>query len=84
MNTETAQEVQEATAKAINTGIDYFSKRIDEETEQVKGKLKETEKEIEQLRADIRQERKFRKVLFWATPVLLAVQTVILLILLIV
>lgn len=81
-NEETAKEVRLATGKAISTGIDYFSKRIDEETEQVKNTLKETVKELEQMKADIRQERKFHKVLFWATPILLGVQTVISLILL--
>mgnify|MGYP002469395519 CR=1 FL=1 len=74
MKTETVQEVQIATGKVIKAGVELFSEKIDEVTEQVKGKLKETEKEIEQAKTDIRYERKF---FFWATPILLAIQTVI-------
>ncbi len=77
MKTETVQEVQIATGKVIKAGVELFSEKIDEVTEQVKGKLKETEKEIEQAKTDIRYERKFRKFFFWATPILLAIQTVI-------
>lgn len=77
MKTETVQEVQIATGKVIKVGVELFSEKIDEVTEQVKGKLKETEKEIEQAKTDIHYERKFRKFFFWATPILLAIQTAI-------
>ena len=77
MKTETVQEVQIATGKVIKAGVDLFSERIDEATEAVKEKLKDTENEIDQLKSDINFERGFRKFLFWATPILLAFQTAI-------
>lgn len=77
MKTETVQEVQIATGKVIKAGVDLFSERVDEATEVVKEKLKDTENEIDQLKSDINFERGFRKFLFWATPILLAFQTAI-------
>ena len=77
MKMETVQEVQIATAKVIKAGVELFSDKVNEVTEQVKEKLKETEKEIEQAKSDIHYERKFRKFFFWATPILLAIQTAI-------
>ena len=82
MKTETVQEVQIATGKVIKAGVEMFSAKIDEETKEVKNKLKDAEKEIEQAKSDIYYERGFRKFFFWATPVLLAVQTAISIILL--
>ena len=82
MKTETVQEMQIATGKVIKAGVEMFSAKIDEETKEVKNKLKDTEKEIEQAKSDIHYERGFRKFFFWATPVLLAVQTAISIILL--
>ena len=62
----------------------YFDSDMpfEELTKEVKNKLKDTEKEIEQAKSDIHYERGFRKFFFWATPVLLAVQTAISIILL--
>ena len=77
MKMETVQEVQIATAKVIKAGVELFSDKVNEVTEQVKEKLKETEKEIGQAKSDIHYERKFRKFFFWATPILLAIQTAI-------
>lgn len=77
MKEETAQEIQAATGKAINAGIDVFTVRIDETTERIKDKLKAAENEIEQVKSDIHYERKFRKFFFWLTPLLLAAQTVV-------
>ena len=42
--------------------------------------LKETEKEIIRLKEDVSFERGFRKFLFWATPALLLVQSIIMII----
>jgi len=61
----------------INAGVELFSEKVNEVTEQVKKELKDTEKEIEQAKLDIHYERKFRKFFFWLTPILLAFQTVI-------
>ena len=68
MKTETVQEMQIATGKVIKAGVEIFSAKIDEETKEVKNKLKDTEKEIERAKSDIRYERGFRKFFFWAPP----------------
>ena len=77
MKAETVQEVQRVADKVIKEGIDLFSAKVSETTEEVKDKLKDTENEIEQAKTDIHFERGFRKFLFWATPILLAFQTAI-------
>ena len=82
MKAETVQEVQRVADNVIKEGIDLFSAKVSETTEEVKDKLKDTENEIEQAKSDIHFERGFRKFLFWATPILLAFQTAISIILL--
>ena len=77
MKAETVQEVQRVADNVIKEGIDLFSAKVSETTEDVKDKLKDTENEIEQAKSDIHFERGFRKFLFWATPILLAFQTAI-------
>lgn len=77
MKAETVQEVQRVADNVIKEGIDLFSVKVSETTEEVKDKLKDTENEIEQAKSDIHFERGFRKFLFWATPILLAFQTAI-------
>lgn len=77
MKAETVQEVQRVADNVIKEGIDLFSAKVSEATEEVKDKLKDTENEIEQAKSDIHFERGFRKFLFWATPILLAFQTAI-------
>lgn len=68
MKAETVQEVQRVADNVIKEGIDLFSAKVSETTEEVKDKLKDTENEIEQAKSDIHFERGFRKFLFWATP----------------
>ena len=77
MKAETVQEVQRVADNVIKDGIDLFSAKVSETTEEVKDKLKDVENEIEQAKSDIHFERGFRKFLFWATPILLAFQTAI-------
>lgn len=77
MKAETVQEVQRVADNVIKEGIDLFSAKVSETTEEVKDKLKDTENEIEQAKSDIHFERGFRKFLFWATPILLTFQTAI-------
>ena len=77
MKAETVQEVQRVADNVIKEGIDLFSAKVSETTEEVKEKLKDTENEIEQAKSDIHFERGFRKFLFWATTILLAFQTAI-------
>lgn len=77
MKVETVQEVQRVADNVIKEGVDLFSAKVSETTEEVKDKLKDVENEIEQAKSDIHFERGFRKFLFWATPILLAFQTAI-------
>lgn len=65
MKAETVQEVQRVADNVIKEGIDLFSAKVSETTEEVKDKLKDTENEIEQAKSDIHFERGFRKFLFW-------------------
>ena len=80
MTEKITQEVQTATARAIELAITDFQKKIDESAKQVGVQLKETENEIIRLREDVSFERGFRKFLFWATPALLLVQSIIMII----
>ena len=48
---------------------------MDETLAEVREQLKTTAKEIERERSDMKLERSFRKVMFWATPILLLAQT---------
>lgn len=77
MKAETVQEVQRVADNVIKEGVDLFSAKVSETTEEVKDKLKDVENEIEQAKSDIHFERGFRKFLFWATPILLAFQAAI-------
>ena len=80
MRERVTKEVQMATARAIELTITDFQKKIDESAKQVGVQLKETEKEIIRLKEDVSFERGFRKFLFWATPALLLVQSIIMII----
>ena len=80
MRERVTKEVQTATARAIELTITDFQKKIDEAAPQVGVQLKETEKEIMKLKEDVSFERGFRRFLFWATPALLLVQSIIMII----
>ena len=80
MRERVTKEVQTATARAIELTITDFQKKIDESAKQVGVQLKETEKEIMKLKEDVSFERGFRRFLFWATPALLLVQSIIMII----
>lgn len=80
MRERVTKEVQMATARAIELTITDFQKKIDESAKQVGVQLKETEKEIMKLKEDVSFERGFRRFLFWATPALLLVQSIIMII----
>lgn len=81
-------EISIATAKATNEAATLLNNRINEaaekaiqkidvETEEITKKLKAAANEIDHAKEDIYFERGFRKFFFWATPVLLVVQTII-------
>lgn len=80
MTEKVMKEVRIATARAIELTITDFQKKIDESAKQVGVQLKETEKEIMKLKEDVSFERGFRRFLFWATPALLLVQSIIMII----
>ena len=80
MTEKVMKEVRIATARAIELTITDFQKKIDESAKQVGVQLKETEKEIMKLKEGVSFERGFRKFLFWATPALLLVQSIIMII----
>lgn len=80
MRERVTKEVQTATARAIELTITDFQKKIDESAKQVGVQLNETENEIIRLKEDVSFERGFRKFLFWATPALLLVQSIIMII----
>ena len=86
--TQIQEEVSTATAKATNEATALFNKKIneaadsaiakmDKQAEEISKKVKAAEKEIDGVKDDIHYERGFRKFMFWPTPVLLLVQTVI-------
>lgn len=64
--------------KEIDIAVESARTKVEESAETLKGKVKETEKEIEKLKEDIRFERGFRKFMFWATPILLFAQGIML------
>ena len=74
VKSEIGRTVADAKAHALE--------QVDETLSEIKEQLKSTAKEIEREREDMRMESGFRKFMFWATPVLLFVQSVLLAILL--
>ena len=62
----------------INITVERARTKVEESAESLKGKMKEAEKEIEKVKDDICFERGFRKFMFWATPILLFVQGIML------
>ena len=85
-------EVRTATVKAtdeaaslltrrINDAADKAVQKITENAEEITEKVKATEQEIARVKDDIHYERGFRKFFFWATPIMLLIQTVAIIIL---
>lgn len=67
IKSEITQTVAEAKAHALE--------QVDETLSEIKEQLKATAQEIERERGDMKLEHGFRKILFWAMPVLLLAQT---------
>ena len=85
-------EVRAATAKATDEAADLLAEHINEmangviqkvnmAVNEVTEKVKSAEQEINRVKDDTHYERGFRKFMFWLTPVMLAVQTIAILIL---
>ena len=64
----------------IEIAVENAKTKVDESVISLKGKVKEAESEIEKTKNEIHYERGFRKFMFWATPILLFVQGVMLVI----
>ena len=80
VNTATEKATDSATKtlnERVNKAADSAVKRMDEQANSLTQKVKEAEKEIEKAKDEIAFESGFRKFFFWATPVLLLVQSVI-------
>lgn len=79
INIATARATEEAAKllnKRINEAADKAIAKIDEQAEEIQKKVNVASKEVDRLKEDIHFERGFRKFFFWATPVLLLTQTI--------
>ena len=79
VSTATARATDEAAkvlTKRINEMADNVLCRISENTELITKKVKATEQELGRVKDDIHYERGFRKFMFWATPLLLLIQSI--------
>lgn len=74
LKSEIGRTVADAKAHALE--------QVDETLSEIKEQLKTTAKEIEREREGMKLVHGFRKFMFWATPVLLLVQTITLIFLL--
>ena len=88
LSTQIQAEVSIATARATDEAEKVLTERINEmaddviqkvnaSTAVITEKVKTAEQELSRVKEDIHYERGFRKFMFWATPVMLFVQTVL-------
>jgi hypothetical protein len=79
ITTERATELATRRLKeGIDIAVENAKTKVDESVITLKEKVKEAESEIEEAKNEIHYERGFRKFMFWATPILLFVQGVML------
>lgn len=76
--TEISQTIKSEIGRSVSEVKNYALKAVDETITEVKEQLKSTAKEIERQREDMKLQHGFRKFLFWATPILLLIQTALL------
>ena len=81
-NAEVSQTIKSGIGRTVADAKAHALEQVDETLSEIKEQLKSTAKEIERVREDMRIESGFRKFMFWATPVLLFVQSILLAILL--
>lgn len=79
---EINQTIKSEIGRTVADAKAHALEQVDKTLSEIKEQLKSTAKEIEREREDMRMESGFRKFMFWATPVLLFVQSVLLAILL--
>lgn len=80
VNTATEKATDSATKtlnERVNKAADDAVFKMNQQAQSLTQKVRETEKEIEKARDEIRFESGFRKFFFWATPVLLLAQAVV-------
>lgn len=80
VNTATEKATDSATKtlnERVNQAADDAVFKMNQQAQSLTQKVKEAEKEIEKAKDEIAFESGFRKFFFWATPVLLLVQSVI-------
>lgn len=84
VSTATAKATDDATKvliKRINDMANGAIEKVNESTAAITEKVKTAEQEIERVKDDIHFERGFRKFFFWATPIMLLIQAVAIIIL---
>ena len=79
---EISQTVKSEIGRTVADAKAHALEQVDETLSEIKEQLKTTAKEIEREREDMKLVHGVRKFMFWATPVLLLVQTITLIFLL--
>ena len=80
LNESIAMQVKKAVLTSANELKAEILASTDKALTETREELKKTEKQIQKQREDMRIESGFHKFLFWATPVLLLAQTIVLII----
>ena len=79
---EVSQSIKSEIGRTVADAKVHALEQVDETLSEIKEQLKTTANEIEREREDMKLVHGFRKFMFWATPVLLLVQTITLIFLL--
>ena len=79
---EVSQTIKSEIGRTVADAKAHALEQVDETLSEIKKQLKSTAKEIEREREDMKLVHGVRKFMFWATPVLLLVQTITLIFLL--
>ena len=80
LNESIAMQVRKAVSTSANDMKAEILLSVKETLSKTQEEIRKTEKAIEKQREDMRMESGFRKFMFWATPILLLVQTIALII----
>ena len=75
---EVSQTIKSEIGRTVADAKAHALEQVDETLSEIKEQLKSTAKEIEREREDMKLIHGVRKFLFWATPVLLLAQTIVL------
>ena len=80
IKSEIHQSVKAAVTASVDEMKDYAKRIIAESLKEVKSELTATAKEIQKQREEYKLQGSFRKLLFWATPALLLIQAIVLIV----